>query len=146
MSNNNYLNRRRFLVSGVIVLAGGTRIARAATLDGILAPDSIVVNALVYTVDVHQPTAEAFAVKDGRFIAVGSNEDIKKLAGSRTQVFDAAKMTVVPGFNDSHNHAPGNELLYEVLVGNPYEVEFVTIESIIDKLKVRAAVTPKDTW
>ena len=104
------------------------------------------INAVVHTVDAGQPTAQAFAVKDGRFVAVGSNQDIKKLAGRGTKVFDAAKMTVVPGFNDSHNHAPGNELLYEVLVGNPYEVEFVTIESIIDKLKARAATTPKDTW
>ena len=55
-------------------------------------------------------------------------------------------MTIVPGFNDSHNHAPGNELLYEVLVGNPYDVEFVSIASIIDKLRERAATTPADTW
>jgi predicted amidohydrolase YtcJ len=55
-------------------------------------------------------------------------------------------MTIVPGFNDSHNHAPGNELLYEVLVGNPYDAEFVTIASIVDKLRERAATTPADTW
>ena len=51
-------------------------------------------------------------------------------------------MTIVPGFIDCHNHAPGNVLLYEVVVGNPYVVEFVTIQSIIDKLKARAAKTP----
>jgi predicted amidohydrolase YtcJ len=55
-------------------------------------------------------------------------------------------MAIVPGFIDSHNHAPGNELLYEVLVGNPYEVEFVTIASILDKLRVKAQQTPADTW
>ena len=44
-------------------------------------------------------------------------------------------MTIVPGFVDCHNHAGGDVLLYEVLVGNPFEVEFVTITSIIDKLK-----------
>ncbi len=42
-------------------------------------------------------------------------------------------MTVVPGFTDCHNHAGGDVLLYEVLVGNPFEVEFVTIDSIIDE-------------
>jgi predicted amidohydrolase YtcJ len=143
------INRRSFIASAGLALAGAgvTRFARGA-LAGIseLVPDSIVVNARVHTVDAKQPTAQAFAVKAGRFIAVGSNEDIRKLAGVGTKIFDAAQMTVVPGFNDSHNHAPGDVLLYEVLVGNPYEVEFVTIESIVTKLKARVAGTPKDTW
>jgi len=92
------------------------------------------------------PKAEAFAVRDGRFIAVGRSTDIKGLATARTQIFDAKGMTIVPGFIDSHNHGGGEGLLYNVLVGNPYEVEFVTIQSIIDKLKARAAKTPPGTW
>jgi len=52
----------------------------------------------------------------------------------------------VPGFIDCHNHAPGNTLLYEVIVGNPYEVEFVTIRSIVDKLRAKARQTPPGTW
>jgi predicted amidohydrolase YtcJ len=55
-------------------------------------------------------------------------------------------MTIVPGFIDAHNHAPGAILLYEVLVGNPYQVEFVTIASIIDKLRARARETPPGFW
>ena len=47
-------------------------------------------------------------------------------------------MTVVPGFIDCHNHAGGEVLLNEVLVGNPFEVEFVSIRSIIGKLRERA--------
>ncbi|HEV2688192.1 MAG TPA: amidohydrolase, partial [Bryobacteraceae bacterium] len=62
------------------------------------------------------------------------------------QTFDAKQMTVVPGFIDCHNHAPGNVLLYEVLVGNPYVVVFVTIASIVDKLRARARETPPGTW
>ena len=46
-------------------------------------------------------------------------------------------MTVVPGFIDCHNHAGGEVLLNEVLVGNPFEVEFVSIRSIIGKLRAR---------
>src|SRR5207245_2761339 len=45
-----------------------------------------------------------------------------------------------------HNHAPGTTLLYEVLVGNPFEVEFVTIRSIVDKLRARAQETPAGRW
>src|SRR5438034_11814867 len=55
-------------------------------------------------------------------------------------------MTIVPGFIDCHNHAPGTTLLYEVLVGNPYEVEFVTISSIIEKLRARTKETPPGMW
>ena len=52
-------------------------------------------------------------------------------------------MTIVPGFIDCHLHPEGELLLYDVLVGNPYEVEFVTIDSIVAKLKARAAKTPR---
>jgi predicted amidohydrolase YtcJ len=77
---------------------------------------------------------------------VGSTEDVKTLIGKRTQTFDAKQMTVVPGFIDAHNHAPGAILLYEVLVGNPYEVEFVTVASIVDKLRAKARETPPRFW
>jgi len=106
----------------------------------------VVFNAKVYTVDSKLPNAEAFAVRGGKFIAVGKSADIKDLIGKKTQIIDAQQMTVVPGFIDSHNHASGNTLLYEVLVGNPYEVEFVTISSIVDKLRIKAKTTPADTW
>jgi predicted amidohydrolase YtcJ len=109
-------------------------------------PDAIVVNAKVYTVDTRAPRAEAFAVTNGRFTAVGSTADIKALAGRNTQAFDAKGMTVVPGFIDCHNHAGGEVLLNEVLVGNPFDVESVTIRSIVDKLKAKAQQTPPGTW
>ena len=76
----------------------------------------------------------------------GSAAEIKALIGKGTQSFDAKQMTVVPGFIDCHNHAGGNTLLYEVIVGNPYEVEFVTIASIIDKLRAKAQNTPAGFW
>ncbi len=109
-------------------------------------PDLIVVNAKVYTVDSVMPKAEAFAVRAGRFTAVGKTTDVKALAGKKTQIYDAKGLAVTPGFIDCHNHAHGETLLYDVVVGNPYEVEFVTIQSIVDKLKARALKTPPDTW
>ena len=108
--------------------------------------DLVVVNAKVFTCDDALPRAEAVAVKNGRFIAIGSSADIRNIAGPQTQVIDTGGMTVAPGFIDCHNHAPGATLLYEVLVGNPYEVEFVTIASIVDKLKAKARETPPGIW
>ena len=106
--------------------------------------DLIVHNARIHTVDDNRPMATALAVRDGRFVHVG--DDVTALAGKATQTIDAKGMTIVPGFIDCHNHASGDVLLYEVLVGNPFEVEFVTILSIIGKLKARAATTPPGQW
>jgi predicted amidohydrolase YtcJ len=77
---------------------------------------------------------------------VGNTTEMKALIGKGTQTFDAREMAVVPGFIDCHNHAPGDILLYEVIVGNPYVVEFVTIDSIVDKLRSKAAQTPPGAW
>jgi predicted amidohydrolase YtcJ len=108
--------------------------------------DSIVVNARVYTIEPGAPRAEAFAIKDGRFMAVGRNASIRALAGKGTQVFDAQQMTVLPGFIDCHNHAVGENVLFETVVGNPFEVEFVTLDSILDKLRAKAQKTPPGFW
>ena len=127
-------------------LTGGAFAGLVAQTVGGENPDVIVVNAKVYTMDARAPRAEAFAVTTGRFTAVGSTADIKGLARKNTQTFDARGMTVVPGFIDCHNHAGGEVLLNEVLVGNPFEVDFVSIQSIVDKLKAKAAQTAPGTW
>src|SRR4051812_25656343 len=115
-------------------------------------PDAIVHNARVHTVDGAVPKAQAFAVRAGRFVAVGGNE-IKSLAGKKTQLYDAKGMMIVPGFIDTHNHAGaggirsgGAGLLYDGHVGNPYEVEQFSIASIIAKLKAKPQTLPPGTW
>jgi len=149
MARQRHGRREFFGLSGAAVAGAvtapwiGAQPVAAAAVD---ADADLVVNAKVYTVDARLPRAEAFAVKAGRFVAVGTTADIKGLIGKNTQQFDARQMTVVPGFTDCHNHAGGDTLLYEVLVGNPFEVEFVTINSIIDKLRVKARQTPPGTW
>lgn len=120
--------------------------ARATAASDPRSADLIVHSARVYTVEPAAPTAEAFAVRDGRIIAVGSTDLVAGLRGARTEVIDARGMTVVPGFIDCHLHADGETLLYDVLVGNPYDVEFVTIDSIVAKLRQRATRVPPGEW
>jgi len=127
------------------MLGAGAWLKVAAAV-GVRDADLVVLNAKVHTVDPKVPRVEGFAVKNGRFMAVGSSADVRALAGKGTQVLDAQQMTVVPGFIDCHNHAGGEVLLNEVLVGNPFEVEFVSIRSIIGKLRERAQTTPPGTW
>ncbi len=69
-----------------------------------LAADLVVVNARVRTMDAKQPAAEAVAVYGNRIVAVGSNAEVRKLAGARTRILDAGGRLVLPGFNDSHVH------------------------------------------
>ncbi len=149
-SRREFMNLTGATVAGVVgapfVGVSAKVQAVQAAVGGGTDPDMIVVNAAVYTVDPRSPRAEAFAVTNGRFSAVGSTADIKALAGKTTQVFDAKGLTIVPGFIDCHNHAGGETLLYDVLVGNPFEVEFVSILSIVGKLKAKAQQVPPGTW
>jgi hypothetical protein len=148
-SRRDFINMSGAGIAGAI---GGTWLGAAATVEAQGADrktqdaDLVVFNAKVYTVEPQAPQAEAFAVKAGRFVAVGSTKEIRALIGKGTQAIDAKQMTVVPGFIDCHNHATGNVLLYEVLVGNPYVVEFVTIASIVEKLRAKARETPTGIW
>src|SRR5712692_703274 len=105
--------RRDFLgLAGAGLIGFAGRVAVAAEAQDV---DLVVFNANVYTVDPRLPKAQAFAVKNGRFAAVGSDAEVRGLAGKSTQTFDAKRMTVVPGFIDCHNHASrGDVLLYEV--------------------------------
>ena len=148
-------NRREFLGLTACGVAGitGAGLFRPKVFAETETPDAdprhadlVVHNAKVYTIDSHLPKADAFAIKGSRFIYVGNSVEAKTFVGKNTQTFDAKQMTVVPGFIDCHNHAGGDILLYEVLVGNPFEVEFVTISSIIDKLRAKAQKTPTGFW
>jgi predicted amidohydrolase YtcJ len=71
------------------------------------APDLIFVNAKIYTVDPAFSVAEAAAITNGRFAAVGTSAQIRKLAGPRTRIIDLGGKTVVPGLSDNHLHSAG---------------------------------------
>ncbi len=65
--------------------------------------DLIVHNAVVYTVDSSFSTAQSFAVKDGRFVAIGSNDDVLTNFEAK-EIIDAQGKAIYPGFIDSHCH------------------------------------------
>ncbi len=143
------LSRSEFLGLGA-AFAGGTAAAASglqvlaqtpvpAAGPGVHA-DLIVVNARVYTVDAAQPRAEALAVRDGRFLAVGTGADIRNLAGPRTRVIDAEGMTVTPGFIDTHCHVSGVDELYSV------NSNVRRVRELQAALKEKADRTPRGQW
>src|SRR5437588_3031097 len=70
----------------------------------LFAADLIIVNANIHTMDRSHPAAAAIAIHGNRIIAVGSNDENKRLAGANTKVIDAKGQLVLPGFNDAHVH------------------------------------------
>ena len=103
-------------------------------------PDLIVVNARVLTSDAALPRAEAFAVRSGRFVAVGSSADVRNLATARAPIIDAQTMTVVPGFIDAHCHPSGVEELYGV------NTNLRTVREIQSAIRRKAESSSPEIW
>ncbi|PHQ82708.1 MAG: amidohydrolase [Phycisphaera sp.] len=106
-------------------------------------PDSIFVNARVYTVDEAFSVAEAFAVEDGMFAAVGSEEEIRALAADSTKVIDLGGMTVLPGLIDAHGHMAG---LGQLQLGTLDLAGMMSFEEVINRVVERAETTEPGEW
>jgi predicted amidohydrolase YtcJ len=92
--------------AGVIVLVAAFGSA-LSTQNPALPADLVLRGGKVLTVDDRFSTAAALAIRDGRFIAVGSNDDVRAYIGPKTRVLDGRGRTVIPGFIDTHVHALG---------------------------------------
>jgi len=136
------ISRKNFLGLGTVAAAGFATGCAPRAADVGLAPGLIVINGNVLTQDDSLPTAEAFAIKDGRFVAVGSNADVQNLAVAGTEVVDAAGATVLPGFIDAHSHPSGAGLNALKNV----DTNLGSIARIQEALRARAAETPHGEW
>jgi len=82
--------------------AAGIAFGQQAPAAGV--PDEIFYNGKIITVDPAFRLQEAFAVKGEQFLAVGSNAQVRRLAGPRTRLTDLHGHAVIPGLMDNHNH------------------------------------------
>ena len=109
-----------------------------------LKADLILTGGNIITVNPAQPRAEAVAVKQGRILAVGSASDIDQLRGPRTEVMDLKGRTILPGFNDAHNH-----MLFFGMQLKMVSLNYPTVRSVPDlvrALKERASTQKPGTW
>jgi predicted amidohydrolase YtcJ len=104
--------------------------------------DLIFVNGAVYTVDAARRWANAVAVRDGRIAAVGTDDDVRELAGSRTEVVDLAGKMLLPGFQDAHVHPPSGGL--EMLLCNLNEA--YSQDAYVRIVREYAASHPNEAW
>src|SRR5215510_9726754 len=100
-------------------------------------PQTILYNANVLTMDVNNPSARAIAIADGRFLAVGSQEEVLNFASPVTKV-DMGGKTIVPGFIDAHSHPCYAGLRHSRQV----DCDLRSISEIQSALRQRAAQTP----
>jgi predicted amidohydrolase YtcJ len=124
-------------------LAFSGRSGRGATQVN-AAADLVVLDANVLTVSPGSPHAQAFAVRDGRFVAVGRSSDMTRLIGPTTKVWRLNGKTVTPGFNDAHLHpAPAftEDAPQYIVPCGPDHVR--TIDDLVAALKHKAILTPK---
>jgi predicted amidohydrolase YtcJ len=137
--------RTRWSVLGAMMAVTMVSVGPAPAL---VAVDAVYVNGTVITVDASDRIAQAVAVTGDRVQAVGTDADIKALAGPATRVVDLAGKTLVPGFVDAHSHFPisGQIALYRVDVNSPPIGTVRNIDDIIQKLKKKAEPTPKGEW
>src|SRR5262245_14414410 len=102
----------------------------------------VLLNANILTMDASQPRAQAVAIADGRFVAVGSNEEVSALATSRSLKVDLTGRTIVPGFIDAHSHPcyAGLRHLRQI------DCDLRSIVDIQSAIRQRAAQTPTGQW
>jgi len=121
---------RRFVLVMISVLICLV-VAGSTTYTQTKAPDLIIVNARIYTVDSRFSTAEAVAVTDGKFTAVGTTAQIRKLSGPSTRIFDAGGKTIVPGLQDNHLHNAGGGPGVDLFNAR-------TLEDVLNRIGARA--------
>lgn len=106
------------------------------------AADVIIVNGDVRTVDLKKPKVQAFAIDDGKFAAIGSNDEIRALADSETKIIDADGKTVTPGFIDGHTHLTSGT---DMVVG--VDLSYIPDKKTwLEKIKEADARLPKGAW
>lgn len=105
--------------------------------------DLILVNGQFHTVDRENPVAEAVAVRDGKFLEVGTVAEVMQHHCEGTKVVDLKGYTAIPGLNDSHLHLIRGGLNYNL------ELRWEGVPSLADALRMlkeQALRTPSPQW
>src|SRR5688572_5206344 len=132
------MRRQRLMIAaaGVVAVAISLVAQQAA-------PDLILSNGKIVTVDDRFTIAQAVAIRGERVVGVGSNQDIARLAGAATRRVDLRGRTVIPGLIDNHMHL--------LRAGATWQLELrwdgvYMRKQAIDMLRARAAAVGPGQW
>ena len=134
------------LLVGVALAVVATAFAASAPVPGFppaLQPADLVLrDATIATLDPLQPQAQALAIRDGRILAVGSDESISRYIGKQTRVMDLHGAFVTPGFIEGHGHLlDTGESLMQINVGKAKNWD-----GVVAMVKAAAAKAKPGEW
>lgn len=127
----------KFLICAIVVIfSAQTAITQASEF-----PDKAYVNGKIYTVNESQTWAEAVAIKDGKFVAVGSVSEIEAVTGMETEVINLEGRFVMPGMIDVHTHAIDAHLPSVIRLSDGNDVD-----KILEEVRTYIESHPDQLW
>ncbi len=103
--------------------------------------DLILRNGLIYTVDSTNTMTEAVAIREGKIVFVGSNNDVKRYKGKQTRIIDLKGQFVLPGFSDNHVHFASAAAFLEFNI-----MRITTQQEFVARVKDAVARLPQGEW
>ena len=99
--------------------------------------DLVLYNGTIWTVDAGNPTAEAVAIRDGKFVAVGRRAEVQKWQGADTRTIDLGGKFVLPGFNDNHVHfaSAARFLEFNIMKASTQEEFVARVQRVLQTLR-----------
>ena len=104
--------------------------------------DTVIKNANIITMDSNRPRVQAVAMSNGRFIGLGSNEDVETFIGPNVKVMDLTGRTVLPGFIDAHIHVLNSGIRHVMAA----DCDLPSITAIQTALRERVETTVPGQW
>lgn len=126
-----------------MTLFAGCAGERTGSLPAGLSADVLYVNGKIATGDPRQEIVSGVAVRNGRIVAVGSDDTVRATASSTTRVVDLGGRTVLPGFHDNHVH------LGFGAAPDPHSIDLLDAKSVaevVEAVSRRASEIPKGEW
>src|SRR5437016_2167027 len=105
-------------------------------------PELILYNGSFWTVNPRQPRAQAVAISGGRFLAIGSIDEVLALAAGNAKKIDLGGKAVLPGFIDAHSHPAEAGLSHLRMV----DCDLRSIADIVNALRERASKMAAGEW
>src|SRR5262252_1200985 len=103
--------------------------------------DLILINGKIITVDAHDSIAEAVAMRDGKIVAVGTNEEIRKRAAQNAKIIDLRGRAATPGLIDTHCHFDATEEIYAINLSS-----VKSIAEAVELVRKKVAAAQAGDW
>jgi predicted amidohydrolase YtcJ len=135
------MNGRRRILGAVALMLFASCVATGPSADE--RADIVLVNGKILTVDDASSVKQAIAIRGERIAAVGTDADVRRLAGTSTRVIDLGGRTVIPGLIDSHVHAIRAGLTYDAEL---HWDRLASLKTGLDEIAARARTAAPGGW